>query len=140
MFAVGDIADSGEFGLLPAAAIVRAEADPLPRTRTGAPKAARPGMVQAAIVSRNIASLLSSSSSPTYESYTPDPAAIHLTLGPEQSIVFRNPPSSDPARPLETFVGEPITFAKGGSLDMNIDSVWERRAPGLVKSDEDYWL
>lgn len=57
-----------------------------------------------------------------------------------ESIIFRNPPSTDPSRPLETFEGEPmLRWRDDGKLDMGIEGVWERRAPGFVKSEEDYW-
>ncbi|KAM0748243.1 FAD/NAD(P)-binding domain-containing protein [Meredithblackwellia eburnea MCA 4105] len=104
IFAVGDIADSG------------------------APKAARPGAVQAGVVARNIAKLVAGKQEPL-ETYKPDPAAIHLTLGLIESIIFRNPPSSSLTDPLNTFVGEPVvTFKDDGHEDMNIEGVWKRRA------------
>jgi NADH dehydrogenase FAD-containing subunit len=56
IFALGDIAD------------------------TGANKAARPGMVQAQVVARNIVRLIEGKAG-ELESYTYDPPAIHLTLG-----------------------------------------------------------
>lgn len=89
------------------------------------------------------------------QSYTVDPAAIHLTLGlvrprrlmhpprcpapsnttpmQAESIVFRNPPSTDPKDPLNTFVGEPTVMWKDdGAEDMNFRNVWARRAPGVT--------
>lgn len=68
----------------------------------------------------------------TYQEYVPDPAAIHLTLGVVESVVFRNPaPGAD----------EPwIKHRDDGKLDMGVEGVWERRAPGLVQTETDYWL
>ncbi|KAL8278110.1 hypothetical protein RQP46_009434 [Phenoliferia psychrophenolica] len=108
VFAVGDIADSG------------------------APKAARPGAVQAGVVARNIARLVEGKTD-ELETYTPDPAAIHLTLGLAESIIFRNPPSADSQDPVTTFIGEPsVTWKTDGEEDMGIEGVWARRAPGIT--------
>ncbi|KAK4705113.1 apoptosis-inducing factor 2, partial [Phenoliferia sp. Uapishka_3] len=107
VYAVGDIADSG------------------------APKAARPGGVMAGVVARNVQKALEGKTD-AFEAYVPDPAAIHLTLGINESIIFINPPSSDPKDPLNTFVGEPtVTWKDDGREDMGIEGVWERRAPGV---------
>ncbi|KAI5480644.1 hypothetical protein MNV49_007571 [Pseudohyphozyma bogoriensis] len=108
IFAVGDIADSG------------------------APKAARPAMAQVPIISSNIISLISDSKE-ELKTYTPDPAAIHLTLGLKESIIFRNPKSSSRDDPTGTFIGEPTFFMKDdGKEDMGIEGVWARRAPGVT--------
>ncbi|KAM0787304.1 hypothetical protein ACM66B_007080 [Microbotryomycetes sp. NB124-2] len=144
VFALGDIADSG------------------------APKAARPGMVQAGIVARNIVSLLGvepnstdGSQKPAFEpptdsianepvsakdvngnpisleTYKPDPAAIHLTLGFVESVVFRNPPK-DPK--TGEYAGEPFVWNRDdGKKDMGIEGVWARRAGKQPQSDEGYW-
>ncbi|KAL7411771.1 hypothetical protein BDY24DRAFT_435652 [Mrakia frigida] len=107
IFAVGDIAD------------------------TGAPKAARPGGAQAAIVANNILNQLQSSSEPL-ETYSYDPAAIHMTFGFVPSIIFKNPPSSDRSNVTGSFIGEPNFFWKDdGKEDMGIEGVWGRRAPGV---------
>ncbi|SCV74527.1 BQ2448_7556 [Microbotryum intermedium] len=120
MFAVGDIADSGSWS---------------------APKAARPGMAQATIVANNIEKLLAGESLSSYEIYQPNPAAIHLTLGFAESVIFRNPPSTNPDDVLGSFEGDPVIMMKDdGKKDMGIEGVWERRAPGLVKEEKDYWL
>lgn len=47
---------------------------------TGANKAARPGMVQAKLVARNIVRLIEGKKE-ELETYTFDPPAIHMTLG-----------------------------------------------------------
>ena len=50
-----------------------------------------------------------------------------------ESIIFRNPPSSDPKNPTSTFVGEPqVTWKDDGREDMGIEGVWARRAPGVT--------
>ncbi|KAK4048629.1 hypothetical protein OIV83_004599 [Microbotryomycetes sp. JL201] len=145
VFALGDIADSG------------------------APKAARPGMVQAGIVARNVVSLLGVEANPStptdgkpafepptdsianepmsatdlngnpvlLETYRPDPAAIHLTLGFVESVVFRNP--SKNAQTGE-WQGEPFVWSRDdGKKDMGIEGVWARRAGKQPQSDEGYW-
>ncbi|SGY85969.1 BQ5605_C009g05792 [Microbotryum silenes-dioicae] len=119
IFAVGDIADSG------------------------APKAARPGIAQATIVANNIAKLVAGEEASSFEArtYHPNPAAIHLTLGFAESVIFRNPPSTNPEDVLGSFEGDPVIVVKDdGKKDMGIEGVWQKRAPGLVKSQEDYWL
>ncbi|KDE07188.1 hypothetical protein MVLG_02588 [Microbotryum lychnidis-dioicae p1A1 Lamole] len=117
IFAVGDIADSG------------------------APKAARPGIAQATIVANNIAKLVAGEEASSFETYHPNPAAIHLTLGFAESVIFRNPPSTNPEDVLGSFEGDPVIVVKDdGKKDMGIEGVWQKRAPGLVKSQEDYWL
>ncbi|GAM82966.1 hypothetical protein ANO11243_009520 [Dothideomycetidae sp. 11243] len=58
---------------------------------TGAPKAARPGGKQAEFVVKNIQHLMDSE--PLEDYRATDPPAIHLTLGMEKNVVFRNPAS-----------------------------------------------
>ncbi|KIW42353.1 hypothetical protein, variant [Exophiala oligosperma] len=65
LFAVGDIADSG------------------------AHKAARPGVAQAAVVAKNVQSLIEGRQAE--EKYVPGPAGIHLSLGMKENVIFRNP-------------------------------------------------
>ncbi|BGP35690.1 hypothetical protein JCM10296v2_007542 [Rhodotorula toruloides] len=113
VFALGDVADSG------------------------APKAARPALEQARIVAGNVAKVLQGQGSESFETYTPSPAAIHLTLGFRESVIFRNPPQSA-AGDRE---GEPTVLWKDdGREDMGIRGVWERRLPGFAKREEDYHL
>ncbi|KAK4053980.1 hypothetical protein OIO90_003625 [Microbotryomycetes sp. JL221] len=142
VFAIGDIADSG------------------------APKAARPGMVQAGIVARNIASLLdieqptvdgTATLSPPTESIAPepvkttnihgkptlletyqvDPAAIHLTLGFVESVVFRNPKQD---KQTGEWQGDPFVWMRDdGKKDMGIEGVWARRAGKTPTNDEGFW-
>ncbi|KAL1405183.1 hypothetical protein Q8F55_008808 [Vanrija albida] len=104
-FAVGDVAD------------------------TGAHKAARPGAVQAAAAAANIASLIQGR--PPTETLTVSPGGIHLTLGIQKNIIFRNP---------ETEGGEPTShWRDDGVEDMNIEGVWARRGV-RVNSLDDYHL
>ncbi|KAJ9122233.1 hypothetical protein QFC22_001652 [Naganishia vaughanmartiniae] len=72
IFALGDIAD------------------------TGAPKAARPGMAQQDVVVQNIAALVKGEE--VDGKIEVGPAAIHLTLGLKQNVIFRNPiePGGEP--------------------------------------------
>ncbi|GEM11249.1 amid-like NADH oxidoreductase [Rhodotorula toruloides] len=108
VFALGDVADSG------------------------APKAARPALEQARIVARNVVKALEGQGVESFETYTPSPAAIHLTLGIRESVIFRNPPDVG---------GEPTMIWKDdGREDMGIRGVWERRLPGFAKRDKDYHL
>ncbi|GAA6003325.1 NAD(P)/FAD-dependent oxidoreductase [Rhodotorula paludigena] len=117
IYAVGDIADSG------------------------APKAARPAMQHAAVVARNIAKVLSSSSD-ELETITNSPGAIHLTLGVVESIIFRNPRSDGVDEQGEPrWVGEPeVMWKDDGKEDMGIEGVWARRLPGLKATAEMYHL
>ncbi|OKO98659.1 Apoptosis-inducing factor -like protein [Penicillium subrubescens] len=69
MFAVGDIAD------------------------TGAQKAARPGAAQAAVVAKNIQSLIEGRSAE--EQFVKGPGAIHITLGMKYNMIFRNPNTAE---------------------------------------------
>ncbi|CZR54216.1 related to Amid-like NADH oxidoreductase [Phialocephala subalpina] len=87
---------------------------------TGAHKAARPAARQATLVVQNVHHLLNNEPLEEYEVI--DPPGIHMTLGITKNIVFRNPGlgSSEPV----------IKHRDDGTLDMNIDSVWERRGGG----------
>ncbi|KAF8857468.1 FAD/NAD-P-binding domain-containing protein [Acephala macrosclerotiorum] len=87
---------------------------------TGAHKAARPAARQAALVIQNVQHLLNNEPLEEYEIV--DPPAIHMTLGITKNVVFANPRlgSSEPV----------IKHRDDGSLDMNIDGVWERRGGG----------
>ncbi|GAA5987008.1 hypothetical protein JCM11641_004417 [Rhodosporidiobolus odoratus] len=110
---------------------------------SGAPKAARPAMQQAQIVARNLVKRLKGEREDSYETFTPSPGAIHLTLGVVESIIFRNPASHVDAQTGEVcWDGEPEFFWKDdGREDMGIESVWERRVPGFVVGDiEKYHL
>ncbi|CAG8088385.1 unnamed protein product [Penicillium olsonii] len=94
MFAVGDIAD------------------------TGAQKAARPGSAQAAVVAKNIASLIEGKIAD--ETFVKGPGAIHLTLGMKQNVIFRNPNTAEGQT-------EPwINLKEDGREDMNVEAMWER--------------
>lgn len=108
IFALGDIAD------------------------TKAHKAARPALKQAEVVTANIQHLLSDSTSEQelkkYE--VTDPAAIHLTLGIEKSVIFRNP-RGDGGEGSE----EPVIMHKDdGKFDMGIDGVWARRGADITQA------
>ncbi|PBP24286.1 hypothetical protein BUE80_DR004847 [Diplocarpon rosae] len=87
---------------------------------TGAHKAARPAARQATLVADNIAHLVAGEPLEEYEIL--EPPAIHLTLGITKNVVFKNPKpgSSEPS----------IIPRVDGTLDMNIDGVWERRGGG----------
>lgn len=87
---------------------------------TGAHKAARPAARQATLVVQNIQHLLNEESLEEYEIV--DPPGIHMTLGITKNVVFGNPRpgSSEPM----------IKHRDDGTLDMNIDGVWERRGGG----------
>ncbi|KAJ9100466.1 hypothetical protein QFC21_003504 [Naganishia friedmannii] len=105
IFALGDIAD------------------------TGAPKAARPGMAQQDVVVRNIEALVKGQE--PEGKIEVGPAAIHLTLGLKQNVIFRNP--IEPG-------GEPmIKMQDNGQEDMGIDGVWSRRG-FTVKDISEYHL
>ncbi|BGP03802.1 hypothetical protein JCM10021v2_007550 [Rhodotorula toruloides] len=104
---------------------------------SGAPKAARPALEQARIVAGNVVKVLQGQESESFETYTPTPAAIHLTLGFRESVIFRNPPQSASGE----WDGEPVVLWKDdGREDMGIRGVWERRLPGFAKREEDYHL
>ncbi|WOO85719.1 Fe-regulated protein 8 [Vanrija pseudolonga] len=104
-FAVGDVAD------------------------TGAHKAARPGAAQAAAAAQNILSLIEGKT-PT-ETITVSPGGIHLTLGIQKNIIFRNP-ESEGAEPTSRWRDD-------GVEDMNIEGVWTRRGV-RVNTLDDYHL
>ncbi|KAL5374137.1 hypothetical protein PMIN02_012322 [Paraphaeosphaeria minitans] len=65
---------------------------------TAAHKAARPAMKQAEIVTKNVVHLLNEEPLENYE--VTDPAAIHLTLGIQKSVIFRNPLLGSDDRPV----------------------------------------
>lgn len=90
---------------------------------TGAHKAARPALKQAEVVAANIQRLLDGSDEALEKYEVVDPAAIHLTLGIEKSVIFRNP-RADGSEGGE----EPVVMHKDdGRFDMGIDGVWARR-------------
>lgn len=102
VFALGDIAD------------------------TKAHKAARPALKQAEVVTANIQRLLSDSQEALEEYEVTDPAAIHLTLGIEKSVIFRNPRAAGE---------EPVIMHKDdGKFDMGIDGVWARRGADVTQA------
>ncbi|KAK3291907.1 uncharacterized protein B0H64DRAFT_366362 [Chaetomium fimeti] len=107
LFAVGDIADSG------------------------AHKAAKPGMVQAAVAAKNIASMVAGREAAEEMSLTP--AGIHLTLGLTRNVIFRNPNIA--AGETEPY----IELKDDGREDMNIERVWTIRGV-TAKSPQDYHL
>ncbi|XPS77717.1 hypothetical protein M3J09_009744 [Ascochyta lentis] len=97
---------------------------------TKAHKAARPAIVQAEVVARNIQRLLSSGSEELEKYQVTDPAAIHLTLGIEKSVIFRNP-TQDGSEGGE----KPVIMHKDdGRFDMGIDSVWARRGADISQA------
>ncbi|KAJ5742023.1 hypothetical protein N7533_011432 [Penicillium manginii] len=118
IFAVGDIAD------------------------TGAQKAARPGSAQAAVVAKNILSLIEGKNAE--DTFVKGPGAIHLTLGmvsslvqwiirfkfvhhsadtslsQKHNVIFRNPNTAEGAT-------EPVIMDKqDGQEDMNVEAMWGR--------------
>ncbi|KAJ5563783.1 hypothetical protein N7513_000025, partial [Penicillium frequentans] len=94
LFAVGDIAD------------------------TGAQKAARPGSAQAAVVAKNILSMIEGRE--PEEKFVKGPGAIHITLGMKYNVVFRNPNVAEGQT-------EPWTNPKqDGQEDMNVEGMWQR--------------
>ncbi|CAI7660212.1 unnamed protein product [Penicillium bialowiezense] len=107
LFAVGDIAD------------------------TGAQKAARPGSAQAAVVAKNIVSLIEGKSAD--DTFVKGPGAIHLTLGMKQNVIFRNPNTAEGQT-------EPwINLKEDGREDMNVEAMWERLGI-TVESPRQYHL
>lgn len=98
---------------------------------TRAHKAARPALKQAEVVTRNIQHLLSNSAEEGLEKYeVTDPTAIHLTLGIEKSVIFRNP-RGDGSEGGE----EPVAMHKDdGKFDMGIDGVWARRGADIAQA------
>lgn len=108
IFALGDIAD------------------------TGAHKAARPALKQAEVVAANIQHLINGTAQGAglQEYKVSDPAAIHLTLGIEKSVIFRNP-RGDGSEGGE----EPVVMHKDdGRFDMGIDGVWARRGADITQA------
>jgi NADH dehydrogenase FAD-containing subunit len=97
---------------------------------TKAHKAARPALKQAEVVTKNIQHLLSNSSEALEKYEVTDPAAIHLTLGIEKSVIFRNP-RRDGSEEGE----EPVIMYKDdGKFDMGIDGVWARRGADISQA------
>ncbi|GAW00360.1 amid-like nadh [Lentinula edodes] len=100
---------------------------------TGAHKAARPAVVQAAVVARNIEKILQAriggQAEPelVLDEYKPDQAGIHLSLGLNASLKFRNPTPENPS-PM-------ISWDKPGSqkLDAGCAKMWTMRAPWAGK-------
>ncbi|KAJ3760519.1 FAD/NAD-P-binding domain-containing protein [Lentinula raphanica] len=97
---------------------------------TGAHKAARPAVVQAGVVSRNIEKILQTRTSGAVEKldeYKADAAGIHLSLGLNASLKFRNPTAESP-NPW-------ISWDQPGSqkLDSGCAKVWKMRAPWAGK-------
>lgn len=94
---------------------------------TKAHKAARPALRQAEVVTGNIQNLLSGSNEALEKYEVTDPAAIHLTLGIEKSVIFRNP-RQDGSEGSE----DPVIMHKDdGKFDMGIDGVWARRGADI---------
>ncbi|KAK2067303.1 hypothetical protein P8C59_001056 [Phyllachora maydis] len=108
LFAAGDIADSG------------------------AHKAARPGVAQAAVVAKNIAAMIEGKE--PGEKVEVGPAAIHLTLGLVKNLIFANPDTKNGA--TEPF----LKWRDDGRQDMGIEDVWKRReeapAPVALQSND----
>ncbi|KAJ4311858.1 hypothetical protein N0V94_007733 [Neodidymelliopsis sp. IMI 364377] len=97
---------------------------------TKAHKAARPALKQAEVVTENIQRLLSGSSEALERYEVTDPAAIHLTLGIEKSVIFRNP-RNDGSEGAD----EPVVMHKDdGKFDMGIDGVWARRGADITQA------
>ncbi|KZM20096.1 flavin adenine dinucleotide binding [Ascochyta rabiei] len=97
---------------------------------TKAHKAARPALKQAEVVAENIQHLLSDSSEELKKYRVTDPAAIHLTLGIEKSVIFRNP-TQDGSEGSE----EPVIMHKDdGKFDMGIDGVWARMGADISQA------
>ncbi|KAK5376330.1 hypothetical protein LTS13_005128 [Exophiala xenobiotica] len=96
LFAVGDIAD------------------------TGAHKAARPGVAQAAVVAKNIQALLEGREAE--EKYIPGAAGIHLSLGMKQNVIFRNPNKAEG----ETEPTVMPQIEESGQEDMGVEGFWKR--------------
>ncbi|CAH0055195.1 unnamed protein product [Clonostachys solani] len=107
IFAVGDVAD------------------------TGARKAARPGVEQAAAAVANIASMIAGKE--PSEQMVLGRLAIHLTLGLHKNIVFFNPDKGK--------TEAEVMWRDDGLADMGIGAykVWEGRGVSVTKED-DYYL
>ncbi|KAF8516081.1 FAD/NAD-P-binding domain-containing protein [Gautieria morchelliformis] len=91
---------------------------------TGANKAARPGMVQAKIVARNIVRLIEGKGE-ELETYKFDPPEIHLTLGMKKNVIFANP--------RHDAEGPWCEEKDNGMLDMGVVRKW--RAMGAPMHD-----
>ena len=100
---------------------------------TKAHKAARPAIKQTEVVAANIQHMLNGKEGKQeqLEKYeVTDPAAIHLTLGIEKSVVFRNP-RGDGSEGSE----EPVIMHKDdGKFDMGIDGVWAKRGADISQA------
>ncbi|KAF7561635.1 hypothetical protein G7046_g2529 [Stylonectria norvegica] len=98
---------------------------------SGAPKAARPGIGQAQVVTNNIISMIEGRK--PSDIVTIAPPAIHLSLGIKQNIIFKNPD-------IKAGETEPVfKMRDDGEVDMGIGRVWDKR--GIkVSRDEDYHL
>lgn len=97
---------------------------------TKAHKAARPALKQSEVVTKNIQHLLSDDNKGLEKYEVTDPAAIHLTLGIEKSVIFRNP-RRDGSEGSE----EPVVMHKDdGKFDMGIDGVWARRGADISQA------
>ncbi|KAJ5602238.1 hypothetical protein N7510_011772 [Penicillium lagena] len=94
MFAVGDIAD------------------------TGAQKAARPGSAQAAVVAKNIQAMIEDKV--PSDTFVKGPGAIHLTLGMQYNVIFRNPNIAEGDK--EPWINKKFD----GQEDMNVEAMWQR--------------
>ncbi|TGJ78336.1 hypothetical protein E0Z10_g10430 [Xylaria hypoxylon] len=98
---------------------------------SGAHKAARPGAAQAQVVAKNILDLVEGRE--PSEKIEVNPAAIHLTLGLSKNLIFRNPNTS------KGEIEPSMVPRDDGSLDMNIDGMWNRFGVS-VKSEAEYHL
>ncbi|KAH6639392.1 FAD/NAD-P-binding domain-containing protein [Boeremia exigua] len=97
---------------------------------TKAHKAARPAQAQIAVVAANVRRLLDGGAEPLEEYVVRDPPAIHLTLGIERSVIFRNP-TKDGREGSEA----PVVMHKDdGRLDMGIEGMWARRGADITQS------
>ncbi|KAF9268462.1 FAD/NAD(P)-binding domain-containing protein [Marasmius fiardii PR-910] len=109
VFAIGDVAD------------------------TGAHKAARPGYVQAAVVARNIHSMIRGGGKDGLETYKPGVAGIHMTLGLDKGVIFQDTQpdgKGPPAVKHEELNGEDLEAL------MSYERWWKMRADGI----KDYFL
>ncbi|KZT30134.1 FAD/NAD(P)-binding domain-containing protein [Neolentinus lepideus HHB14362 ss-1] len=95
---------------------------------TGGPRQARPGFKQAEIVSKNVRRLYEGNGEGQLETYKPDLAGIHLSLGIKRNIKFREPASAG---------GEPTySVEDDGQEDVGAASrAWKMWAPGV----QDYY-
>ncbi|KAL2815861.1 hypothetical protein BDW59DRAFT_153591 [Aspergillus cavernicola] len=108
LFAVGDIAD------------------------TGLRKAARPGAAQAAVVAKNIHSLIEGRE--PGDEFSRAPAGIHLTLGLKYNVVFRNPNEAEGQT-------EPAVIERhDGQEDMGVEGWWERLGVKIQGVAQQYHL